>query len=189
MPPKTAPSTPAYELQIQAAILVARMNGDDSYSPGADLDTFDPAPPTPDEIAEWTRQADRAIERRCYVAAELRRQMEQADAERAKFADRRDRLKAEIERVKAPALALMLAKRDMGEVDAEGKVRVKTACVSAWLIETESVEGPEDGAAWPPEFQRVKIEPDKQKAKAWIENGGEIPGVCLRANTGIGWRS
>jgi len=216
--PKPAPATPAYVLQMQASMLVARMYGDDAYSVADDLGTDDALPgATPEEIAAWSEQADRAIERRHFVAAELARQRDHAKAEAARFRERAARLESEIERVKAPAVALMLAKRDLGEVDKEGKVKVKTACVSAWLIETESVDGPEDGALWPAEFQRTKIEPIKTTARESliayrevVERGVDLTspdltakhadieltalalgqaGVTLRPNTAIGWRS
>jgi hypothetical protein len=185
---------------MQASLLVARMYGDDTYSPADDLGTDDAIPGvTPEEIAAWSEQADRAIERRHFVAAELARQRDHAKAEAARFRDRAARLEREIERVKAPALALMLAKREMGETDKEGKVRVKTACVSAWLVETEVVDGPEDGRDWPEGFQRVTVEPDRAGAKAVLQLGEAADpedrawlaeaGVKLKPNTTIGWRS
>lgn len=198
--PKPAPATPAYVLQMQASMLVARMYGDDAYSVADDLGPDDAIPGvTPEEIAAWSQSADRAIERRHYVAAELARQRDNAKAEAARFRERASRLDAEIERVKAPALALMLAKRELGEVDKEGKVRVKTACVSAWLVETETVVGPEDGRDWPEGFQRISVEPDRAGAKAVLQLGEAADpedrawlaeaGVRLKPNVAIGWRS
>jgi hypothetical protein len=215
MSAKPAPATPAYVLQMQASMLVARMYGDDAYSVADDLgpddlrtpepcDPNDPATPglcgvNPQELAEWSEQADRAIERRHFVAAELARQRDHARAEALRFRERATRLEREIERVKAPALALMLAKRELGEVDKEGKVRVKTACVSAWLVETESVDGPEDGRDWPEAFQRVSVEPDRAGAKAVLQLGASADprdlaalaeaGVRVRPNVTLGWRS
>jgi hypothetical protein len=185
---------------MQASMLVARMYGDDAYSVADDLGTDDALPgATPEEIAAWGEQADRAIERRHFVAAELTRQRDHAKAEAARFRDRVGRLEREIERVKAPALALMLSKRELGEVDKEGKVRVKTACVSAWLVETESVDGPEDGRDWPEAFQRVSVEPDRAGAKAVLQLGASADprdlaalaeaGVRVRPNVTLGWRS
>ena len=197
--PKPTPSTPAYVLQMQASMLVARMYGDD-YSVADDLGPDDALPGvTPEEIAAWSEQADRAIERRHYVCAELASQRDTAKAEAARFRERAARLDAEIERVKAPALALLLAKRELGETDREGKVRVKTACVSAWLVETETVVGPEDAREWPEGFQRVTVEPDRAGAKAVLQLGEAAApedrawladaGVTLKPNVAIGWRS
>ena len=197
---KPTPATPVWMLQMQAGELVGRMYGDDAYSVADDLGPDDAIPGvTPEEIAAWSESADRAIERRHYVAAELARQRDHAKAEAARFRERAARLESEIERVKAPALALMLAKRELGEVDADGKVRVKTACVSAWLVETEIVVGPEDGRDWPEGFQRVTVEPDKAGAKAVLQLGEAADpedrawlaeaGVRLKPNTAIGWRS
>lgn len=198
--PKPTPSTPAYVLQMQASMLVARLYGDDTYSVADDLGPDDAIPGvTTEEIAAWSEQADRAIERRHYVSAELARQRDHAKAEAARFRERAARLDAEIERVKAPALALMLAKRELGEVDREGKVRVKTACVSAWLVETETVVGPEDGREWPEGFQRISVEPDRAGAKAVLQLGDAADpedrawlaeaGVTLRPHVSLGWRS
>jgi len=198
--PKPAPATPSYVLQMQASMLVARMYGDDAYSVADDLGPDDAIPGvTPEEIATWSEQADRAIERRHFVAAELARQRDHAKAEALRFRERAARLEREIERVKAPALALMIAKRELGEVDKEGKVRVKTACVSAWLVETESVDGPEDGRDWPEAFQRVSVEPDRSGAKAVLQLGASADlrdlaalaeaGVRVRPNVTLGWRS
>ena len=212
---KPTPATPVWMLQMQAGELVARLYCDDAYSVANDLDGSDPAAPQacdpndpatpglcgvdPQEIAAWSQSADRAIERRHYVAAELARQRDNAKAEAARFRERASRLDAEIERVKAPALALMLAKRELGEVDKEGKVRVKTACVSAWLVETETVVGPEDGRDWPEGFQRISVEPDRAGAKAVLQLGEAADpedrawlaeaGVRLKPNVAIGWRS
>jgi hypothetical protein len=185
---------------MQASLLVARMYGDDAYSVADDLGPDDAIPGvTPEKIAAWSEQADRMIERRHFVAAELARQRDHAKAEALRFRERVGRLEREIERVKAPALALMIAKRELGEVDKEGKVRVKTACVSAWLVETVSVDGPEDGRDWPEAFQRVSVEPDRAGAKAVLQLGASADprdlaalaeaGVRVRPNVTLGWRS
>jgi hypothetical protein len=167
MPPKNltiSPAhTPAYDLALWADVMIARMEetGEDlPADPDAPLPGVSPA-----ELAAWCEQVDRAIERRRYVVAELSRRAEHAKAEAAAWRERAGRFEAEIERVKGPALALLMARRDLGEVDKEGKVRVKTPVVSAWLISTEAVEGPEDPTQWGP-YVRTRIEPDRTAAKA-----------------------
>lgn len=58
---------------------------------------------------------------------------------------------------------------------------------SHWLQASESIQGPDDPAAWPESCRRVRYEPDRAAAKALIDQGINVPGVSVVRT--MGWRS
>ena len=160
----------AYELTLQALRLVARMGEE-----GVD----------PDEIETWCGEGDAAVERRRFVVKRLEIEMAAAKTERDRFSERMARLEIEIERVKAGALAVLLERIELGE-----EPKVKTANVSAWLIDTVAVTGPEDVTAWPSAYRRLRTTetPDKENAKIALLAGESLLGLSLVHRRSLGWR-
>lgn len=160
----------AAELTLAALHLVARMDEE-----GVD----------PEELEAWCKDGENAIERRRFAAKRLEIEITAAKGERDYFARRMTRLELELERVKAGALELLLVKAELGE-----EPKVRTPNVSAWLIETTSVVGPEDVSAWPAEYRRVRTveTPDKENAKAALLAGEDLPGLALVRRRSLGWR-
>jgi hypothetical protein len=58
---------------------------------------------------------------------------------------------------------------------------------SHWLQASESIQGPDNPKDWPESCRRVRYEPDREAARALLDQGAELPGVSVVRS--MGWRS
>ena len=92
-------------------------------------------------------------------------------------------LRASAERVRGLATDLLIAHEET-----TGEAKVKTPEYTAWIATSRSVKGPKDGVDWPPEYQRTRIEPDKQGALRALRAGATIDGLEVVETRSIRWR-
>ena len=165
MPPKAIPPSTA-ALITEAMHMVAQLDEE-----GCD----------PTEIERWCNDSADNLYRRRAVSRALdsRAALFAAEAKRCSAAAKAS--EAANERIKAGAEQLLLAAEQLGE-------NVGPGCgLPARLQASESVTGPDDGAAWPLRFQRVRIEPDKVEAKRALQAGEVITGLALVSRRSLRW--
>lgn len=104
-------------------------------------------------------------------------------AEEKRIAVRRRASEAAADRVKSRASAVLVAWQTLGN-----EPKVKTLHRSFWLARSTRLEGPEDIEAWPPDWRRTKIEPDRAAAKTALEGGAEVAGFRLATEESVRWR-
>lgn len=95
------------------------------------------------------------------------------DAEAKAYAAAAKSHKANAERVKQRATALMLAAEEVGEVLPGARLQVNGG--SAPLVYAETF----DAAALPFALQRVTVEPNADAIRAALAKGEEVPGVAM----------
>ena len=71
-----------------------------------------------------------------------------------------------------------------GIESAGGPSKIKTQYATHYLATTTSVQGPAEATAWPEQWQRVEIKPDRKGALAHMRKGGEIDGLILVESRG-----
>ncbi len=69
-----------------------------------------------------------------------------------------------------------------------GEPKIKTPTVTAWLQESERVDGPEDPYRWPEDLRVVDVRPDKATALRRLRAGEAIPGLQLAKSRSLRWR-
>jgi len=103
--------------------------------------------------------------------------------EEKRLAGRRRAFEAASARVVQLATDLLLEREQLGEPS-----KVKTSHYTAWLQDTQSVEGPEDVSAWPSSWTRTKVEPDKAMAAMALSSGDQREGFRIVTRRSIRWR-
>lgn len=121
-------------------------------------------------LTSLTIERDRIVEGLALYALELERQADSIGAEVKRLQERQRET-----REKAARLSLRL-----GEY--LGHEKFKTDLVTVSFRRAEAVEVDPD-TELPPEFRRVKYEPDKTAIKAALKAGKEVQGCCLTQNT------
>ena len=107
------------------------------------------------------------------VRARLAAEAETIRGEEKRLAARRKSVEKAESRLAGLGLSLLRAWAALGHEPRVG--REDGANGSHWIARSQSIRGPEDPAAWPAEWQRTKIEPDRAAALKAARAGDFLP--------------
>jgi len=120
-----------------------------------------------------------------HVIERLKVEAEYLKNEEDRLRERRKSWEENLDNVRAKALALLTAHRDV-----TGERKIKTADYTAWLATTTSLRGPDDVGDWPRRFTKEELvrKVDKKAALAALKAGEEFDGLALVERDGVRFR-
>jgi hypothetical protein len=168
-------STTTHQLVTEANFLIASLE-----EAGGEL-----TPAAEQAIAAWVAMGEDKLDRLRYVSLAASTQARMLRDESGRLLERARGVEKAEERVKLLAQELLVAHRNV-----TGETKLKTDRTTAWLQVSTKVVGPTDPTDWPIQYQRVKVEADRQKAKEALERGESLEayGITIETEESLRWR-